>query len=256
MIAWNSLRHVEPHGHSPWHLHVRPWGGILSEPTPPRRGGASRRVGGLLLAALLGTGCAATVKELRRHPQQARLEQLLDTVLPHTNHPDKHYWVRVADPSKDRIGLAVLPQRHIYLAEPLVAAADDAILRALIAHAVAHHRLHHFTQRSVLNVMQRGAFKAGGVFVPGLGHGHHIGGPVSELLLGPRQEPSADDKTAEYLRRAGYSEEDFARALELLAEQDLAERIGRTASRNDTLKHRAARVRRRALLRAKDPPNS
>src|SRR3990167_1831652 len=39
-----SVRSVEPHGHSPWHLPERPWGGILSEPTPPGRGGASRRV--------------------------------------------------------------------------------------------------------------------------------------------------------------------------------------------------------------------
>ena len=215
-----------------------------------------RQAGGLLLAALLGTGCAATVKEIRRHPQQARLEQLLDTVLPHTNSTDKHYWVRVADPSQDRIGLAVLPQRHIYLAEPLVEATDDAILRALIAHAVAHHRLHHYTQRSVLNVMQQAAFKAGGAFIPGLSHGHYIGEPVSELLLGPRQESSADDKTAEYLRRAGCPEEDFARALEFLAEQGFAERIGRTASRGGQLTRRAARVRRRAALRAKNLPSS
>jgi len=34
---------MEPHGQSPWYLLVRPWGGILSEPTATGRG-ASRRI--------------------------------------------------------------------------------------------------------------------------------------------------------------------------------------------------------------------
>jgi hypothetical protein len=210
-----------------------------------RIGRAARAIG-LLLAAALGAGCAATVKEIRRHPQQERLERLLSEVLPHTKYPDKHYWVRVADPSKDRIGLTVLPQRHIYLAESLVGEADDATLRALIVHAVAHHRLHHYNQRSIVGAAQRAAFKVGGSFVPGLSHGHHIGAPASEFLISPRQEASADAKTAVYLQRMGGSEADFARALDLLAERDLRERIGRTTSGGQTLRNRAARARKRA----------
>ena len=205
-----------------------------------------RRAGIAVLATLLTAGCMAAVPEIRRHPEQARLERLLADVLPHTDHSDKHYWVRVAEPSKDQIGLAVLPQRHIYLAQPLVEAADDAVLRALIAHGVAHHRLHHYNQRGVVNVMQRAAFKAGGVFVPGLSHAHHIGGPISEFLVGPKQESSADAQTLEYLEQMGAPAEDFARGLELMAEHGWAERIGHTTSRGDTLRHRAARARKQA----------
>jgi Zn-dependent protease with chaperone function len=204
---------------------------------------------GLVITAMFvlasGAGCAAPFIEIRHHPQQARLERLLQEVLPHTKYPEKHYWVRVASPSKGKVGLAVFAQRHIYLAEPLVDTADDAILRALIAHAVAHHRLHHYNQRGAAGFLQQAAFKAGGAFVPGLSNAHHVGGPVTEQLLGPRQEASADHKTVEYLRRMSYPAEDFARALETLVEQDLAERVGHTSSRGRTLTSRAARVRRK-----------
>ncbi len=205
-----------------------------------------RRAGAALLAACLTAGCAAAVPEIRRHAEQPRLERLLAEVLPHTDHPEKHYWVRVCDPSKDKIGLAVLPQRHIYVAEPLVAVADDAVLRALIAHAVAHHRLHHYNKRGAVELMQRAAFKAGGVFVPGLSHAHYVGGPVSEKLVGPGQESSADDQTLEYLSAMGAPADDFARALELMADRGYAERIGSTASRDQNLRKRAERARKRS----------
>lgn len=213
------------------------------------RGRSAARIAEALMAIALSAGCAATVKELRHHPQQSRLQRLLEEILPHTEHPEKHYWVRAADPSADRIGLAVLAQRHIYLAQPLIEDADDAILRALIAHAVAHHRLHHYTQRGIATTLQQGAFKAGGVFVPGLSHAHHVGGPLTERLISPRQESSADDRAIEYLQRMGYSAEDFARALEWMAERDFAERIGHTTSRGKTLTGRAVRVRTQAASR-------
>lgn len=207
------------------------------------------RIAGALMAIALSAGCAATVKELRHHPQQARLQHFLEELLPHTEHPEKHYWVRVADPSADRIGLAVLAQRHIYLAQPLMEHGDDAILRALIAHAVAHHRLHHYTQRGIATTVQQAAFKVGGAFVPGLSHAHHVGGPLTERLISPKQESSADDRTIEYLQRMGQPAEDFARALEWMAERDFAERIGHTTSRGNTLMSRAARVRTQAASR-------
>ena len=202
------------------------------------------RLAALWLAAALAGVCAATVKEVRDHPQQARLEHLLAEVLPKTKYPHKHYWVRVADPGKDRIGLAVLPQRHIYIAQPIVEQADDAMLRALIAHAVSHHRLHHYTQRDLADTGQKVAFKTGGQFVPGLSNAGHVGGPVSESLMGPPHEASGDRKTRIYLQRMGAPEEDFPRALEFLADRDYAERIGRTTSRPNTLRSRAARARK------------
>lgn len=84
--------------------------------------------------------------------------------------------------------VALFAQRHIYLAEPLVETADDAILRALIVHAVAHYRLHHYNQRGATGFLQQAAFKAGGSLVPGLSHAHYVGGPVTEQLLGPRPD--------------------------------------------------------------------
>lgn len=205
----------------------------------------SARLGALLLAAAIGGGCAATVKEVRHHPQQARLERLLAEVLPKTRYPYKHYWVRVADPSKDRVGLAVLPQRHIYIAQSIVDEADDAQLRALIVHAVSHHRLHHYTQRGMANMAQKAAFKAGGQFVPGLSNAGHVGGPVLEYMMGPTHESRADRKTLIYMHRMGVPAEDYARALELLADRDLAERIGIMTSRPAKLKRRAAKIRRK-----------
>jgi hypothetical protein len=205
----------------------------------------------LTAVAILSTaGCAATVKEIRRHPQQARLERLLAEVLPHTNFPDKHYWVRVADPSKDKIGLAVLPQRHIYLAEAVVAEADDGILRALIAHGIAHHRLHHYSQRNIAVTAQQAAFKAGGQFVPGLSKAHYIGGPAIEFLVSPKQEADADRKTALYLRQMGAPEDDYARALEFLADHGLGERMGSRSNRAKNLRSRAAHARKRAASHA------
>jgi len=201
----------------------------------------------LLLAAVIVGGCAATAKELRRHPQQVRLERLLADVLPETKYPHKHYWVRVADPGKDRIGLAVLPQRHIYIAQSIADEADDALLRALIVHAVAHHRLHHYTQRGLADTAQQAAFKAGGQFVPGLSNAGRLGGPVAEYLMGPVHESRADRKTLVYLQRMGVPEADYARALELLADQGYAERIGRITSRAQSLRRRAAKVRRRTV---------
>lgn len=209
----------------------------------------------LLTASLIG-GCAATTKEIHNHPQQARLERLLAEALPKTKYPNKHYWVRVADPSKDRIGLAVLPQRHIYIAQSIVDEASDAQLRALIVHAVSHHRLHHFNQRGFANVLQKAAFKAGGQFVPGLSNAGHVGGPATEYLMGPTHESRADRKTLVYLQRMGVPVEDYALALELLADRNLAERIGRITSREKALKRRAARVRRRGAHLAKWPHRS
>ncbi len=203
------------------------------------------RLAPLLLIAALTGGCA-TVKEIHDHPQQARLEKLVAEVAPHTKYPYKHYWMRVADPGKDHIGLAILPQRHIYIAEPLMTTLDDAMLRALIVHAVAHHRLHHYTERDLANTAQKSAFKAGGQFVPGLSNAGHIGGPITESLMGPPQEAGADRKTLVYLHRMGVPLEDFPRALEALADQGYAERIGLTTSRANKLRSRAAKSRRRA----------
>ena len=197
----------------------------------------------VLLIGLVSSGCATSIKEMPHHPAQERLDRILATILPHTSHPDLHYWVRVSEPTEHPVGLAVLPQRHIYLSEPIVEQADETILTTLLTHGVAHHRLHHHGQRSILNVLQRIAFKVGGFFVPGLSHGHHIGGPLAEVALSGGQEPAADAKTITYLTRMGYSEQELRLALEFLAEHGYGERVGRVSVRGREFTNRIAKLR-------------
>ncbi|MBI4354361.1 MAG: hypothetical protein HY595_03910 [Candidatus Omnitrophica bacterium] len=200
-----------------------------------------------LIASLLA-GCGTTVKELRHHPQQTHAEEMLAAVLPHTKFPNLHYWIRVAAPAKTSVGLAVLPQRHIYLSEPLITQADEGILTALVAHGVAHHRLHHDAQRNALNLVQRAAFKAGGFFVPGLSQGHRIGGPLMEVALSAGQEPAADTKTVEYLKEMGRSERDWLEALEFLVAHGYTEQVGRIIVQREDFANRIASLREHLVL--------
>lgn len=218
---------------------------------PLRRPSAARLTPWCLLGLLTGgllSGCGTTLKEIRHHPQQARLEQILATILPQTKHPERHYWIRVAEPTEHPIGLAVLPQRHIYVCASLMDEADEAILTALVAHGVAHHQLRHHRHRGVLLAIQQIAFKVGGFFVPGLSQGHYVGGPLAEVALSAGQEPKADAQTVTYLTRMGYAAEDLRRALEFLVEHEYAERVGRVTLRGRELTNRIS------ALRHADPP--
>lgn len=203
-----------------------------------------------LLALSLGLGgCAASVKEVRHHPQQERIERLLAEILPHTRYPEKHYWVRAAEPTRRRIGLTILPHRHIYLSTDLLDQADDELVRALLAHGVAHHRLHHHTRRGGARILSRLVFKVGGFFVPGLSHGHHAGDPIVEAAFSAGQEQEADKKTVEYLTRMGRSSHDLIQALEFLEAHGYAERVGRLV----TPPHRfALRIQHLELLDISD----
>jgi len=190
------------------------------------------------------SGCATSLQEIQHHPQEERLERLLAQILPHTEHPEKHYWVRVSEPTTHQIGLTVLPHRHVYLSASLLEEADDVVVLALLAHGVAHHRLHHYTKRGALRTLQRAAFKAGGFFVPGLGHGHYVGDPLTEVVLSAGQEPSADSKTVTYLIAIGHSEQALIRALEFMMEHGYAERVGRIVTPSKDFASRIARLRR------------
>lgn len=190
------------------------------------------------------SGCAASVNEVRHRPQEERLERLLAEILPHTKHPEKHYWVRVAEPTKHRIGLTVLPHRHIYLSAELLDQVDDDIVRALLAHGVAHHRLHHYTRRGGIRLLSQAAFKVGGFFVPGLSHGHHLADPIAEATFSIGQEQEADKKAALYLTRMGRSAQDLIQALEFLMAHGYAERVGRLIVPSDRLAPRLSSLKR------------
>ena len=97
----------------------------------------------VLCLALFAGGCGTTIKEIRHHAEQPRLERLLEKILPYTKEPNRHYWVRVSEPVEHPVGLCILPQRHIYISESLMDKADDTIILVLLTHGVAHHRLHH-----------------------------------------------------------------------------------------------------------------
>ena len=197
-----------------------------------------------VVAVGLLSGCGTTMQEVHHHPEQGRLEGLLAAILPHTKYPEQHYWVRVsATLKKHPAGLAIMGQRHIYVSESIVKEADDAILTALIAHGVAHYRLHHHGRRSIVDFFQRLVFKAGGVFVPGLSQGYRIGGPLVEVALSAGQEPSADRKTVTYLTAMGYSAQDLRRALEFLVEHGYTEHVGNIVIRDREFTNRINRLR-------------
>lgn len=208
------------------------------------------RTAGLLhvvLAALLAagmSGCAKLVREIPRHAKQERLERLLGLLKPYTSRPEAHYWIRVSEPAEHPIALAVLYQRHIYIAETLMER-DDGFLSALVAHGMAHHRLHHHGKRDVLTVIQKAAFKVGGFFVPGLSHGWRLTDPLAQVAAGAKQEQAADDKTIKYLDEAGYSGRQWLNVLEFMVEQDYGERVGRIGYRDRQLTNRIERLRQK-----------
>jgi predicted Zn-dependent protease len=198
----------------------------------------------ILLAALLAAGCAAGLTEIRRHPQQERLEKLMSRLTPVTSQADLHYWLRVSKADKHNVGLGVLFQRHIYVSEPLAMQADDAMLAAMLSHGLAHHRLHHLGQRSGVLAFQKALFKVSGMLVPGLGYGKYAADPLSEVAMGSWQELAADVKTVEYLQEAGFSREDWARALQLFMDQGYAEQVGRATMRKGDFTQRIAELKK------------
>ena len=200
--------------------------------------------GALLCVAWLAAGCGASIHEIRRHPQQERLERLTGQVTPHTKYPEKHYWVRVSEPDAHHIGLTILPHRHIYLSSQLLEEADDDVVLVLLAHGIAHHRLHHHTTRGLARLFQRIVFKVAGAFVPGLSYGTYLGDPIAEAASGANQEAGADDKTAAYLARMGKPPETILRALEWMQTHGYRERVGRLVLSDHEWAPRLAHLRR------------
>ena len=195
---------------------------------------------GLLLAA----GCSAGIREIYKQPQETRLEAVRDRLAPITSEPDAHYWVRVCEPSKQNVGLAVLFQRHIYIAQPIAELPDDKMLTALVAHGIAHHRLHHLGQRSGVLTLQNVVFKVGGNFVPGLGYGKYATEPLSEVAMGSWQEMAADAKTVEYLKEFGYTGKEWLDALVYLQEHGYAERVSQLVMRGSDFTGRIAKLKK------------
>jgi len=209
----------------------------------------SRAKGSLkgILAALLvltAAGCAKSVREIPRHAQQERLERLVNALKPHTSDPEVFYWIRVAEPMENPIGLAVLYQRHIYIAESLLKQ-DDAFLTGLIAHGMAHHLLHHQGKREILKVFQKAAFKVGGFFIPGLSHGWRVTDPLAQVAASTGQERMADDSTVEFLTQAGFPDRLWLDVLESIDEQGYGERVGSIGYRGKQLTNRIERMRLR-----------
>ena len=197
-------------------------------------------VAGLLLLA----GCGTGISEIYRHPNEPRLEAIRNRLAPVKSDPEAHYWVRVCDPTKQKVGLAVLFQRHIYIAQPIAKQADEKILTALVAHGMAHHRLHHLGKRSGVLTLQSVAFKIGGNFVPGLGYGKYATEPLSEVAMGSWQEMAADAKTVEYLKEIGYTGKEWLDALIYLQDQGYSERVSQLVMRGSDFTGRIAKLKK------------
>ena len=213
--------------------------------------GPFRRIVTVIVAGLLVSGCT-TVQVARGSPQQDRLERLLATVLPHVDHPEAHYWIRVVSSSNKQVDLWVLSQEHIFFSEDLVQSTDDATLTALLAHGIAHHELHHHMKRGVMWTLQYLAFLVGGLFVPGLGFGYLAGGAIVDSIMSSGQEFSADAKTLTYLKPLGYSVDDYIHALEFLAAHHRTERTGGVFTSQQGFALRIAELKKRPA----SPPGS
>jgi len=203
------------------------------------------------LAALCLAGCA-TIRTVRDHPAQARLDRLAALVMRQTGHPNERCWVRALD-SKPFADLLVLQQRHVYLSEAVLAAADDRILGALLGHAVAHHELRHHGKRNIIQLVQYVAFQVAGAFVPGLGLGTFLVYPVVEQTVTLGQEFSADVKTMEILKPLEYSDEEYFSILEFLRAHHMTERVGGVFTKQEGFTSRIAALRKRSTRQDSRP---
>lgn len=182
-----------------------------------------------LVMALSSTGCAhVPTKVIRNHPTETRLTELAEPVIALTEKPTEHYWFRVvAGKPKRPVDLWVLPNRHIYFSERLVAHVPEETLLCLIAHGVAHNDRHHGRIRSVLHWIQYVGFLVGGAFVPLLNLGYLVTAPLIDKGASSLQEYSADQRAVEYLTALGVPPEGYVRALEVMQAGRFVERSGR-----------------------------
>ena len=209
----------------------------------------------VVCSCLLLAGCA-TIKTVRAHPQQDRLERLLAALQPHTQHPEAKTWVRILQPTKRQVDLWILQQRHIYLSEALVIHADDAVLTALLAHGIAHHDLAHHTRRGVVRGVQYVGFLIGGLFVPGLGLGWPVADQAMEGVMSAGQEFAADARTVMYLNALGSSIDDYAHALQFLATHAYSERTGGIMTTQEGFALRIATLRKRQASQPAATPSA
>ncbi len=201
-------------------------------------------VGWCIIAALAVGGCA-TVQTIPHHAQQERVERLLATVLPYSEHPNTHYWVRIIRPDPRTAHFLVLSQEHLYFTETLVSAADDAILTALLAHGVAHHEIHHLAKRDSVRGAATTLAMVASCIVPGTSAVGLVADPMIEGAMSTPQEFTADIRAIIYLEHMGYTVDDYVRALEFLSTHHYAERTGGVVTTEQRFSSRIAAIRRR-----------
>lgn len=204
----------------------------------------------MTLCCLAICGCGMTPKRASEvpHPQQSHVETLADRLMSQINTEEK-CWVQILSLKKPKADLEVLAQWHVRLSERLVAEADDTVLTALLAHAIAHHELHHVRTGGIVDGVIGVASVIPALVSPVVGLvSLTVGEATSRAAssgIGAVQERRADGQAVVYLRSLGYSVDDYIRTLEFMDMHRFKEKTGRTTTKK--FSHRIRELRHAVL---------
>lgn len=182
-----------------------------------------------LLAAVILSACEglqvapqASVPEdiaIRRvAPEQAqRLYAVMKPLLAAMNEPLSPRQVRVGIIDDPAINAANAGGGNFYVTTGLLAKANEAQLRGIMAHEIAHEDLGHVAQMQLLGAgLNLGAqlledlIPAGGIITP-------IAGTLIARGYSREEEYDADSHAVDILQRAGYSKDTLVKALQWIA---------------------------------------
>ena len=194
----------------------------------------------LILVPLAG---CAHVQAVRDGPTHDRLQRLAAAVQPHTDHLDWHYQVQAAPLKRGSADLMVFRGHEIVVSDRLMAEADDLILAALLAHAMAHDALGHPRARNVAQTVSTVGFTVADLFIPFAGMGEMIVDPLLRRGVVSARERSADDLAITYLERMGYTAGDYLVALEFMRLRKCSEQTGKRTKAQKGFSGRIRRIR-------------
>ncbi len=98
-------------------------------------------------------------------------------------------------------------------------------IMCIAAHEVSHKTLGHYGKRVVVSTGVTGAMMIADAFIPGLGYLNHVVNPAVTGAFSRSQEIDADMQAVDYLKKLGYTSEDYARILEKLRDYALSKKL-------------------------------
>ncbi len=185
------------------------------------------RAVGVLILAVLATGCGAPTSTPRRPPdeprrpsahridpwQAERLQRVMVPLLRVTDHPRRSSEVRIGIIDDPSINAANAGGGEFYVTTGLLGRANDEQLRGILAHEIAHDDLGHVAKAQVLGT----GLSLGVVLLEQLIPGSSALTPIAGTLIARgysrSDEYAADRHGVELLRRAGYPKEVMINAL-------------------------------------------